>query len=68
MMPLYICGPFLIHIDVETMCGYGHIRTINSSSRQVLTPLFTWKLSNAQVMFNKFDHFNVNNWVVTWNV
>ena len=30
---------------------------------QVMTPLFTLKLSNAQVMFNKFDHFNVNNGV-----
>ena len=26
------------------------------------------KLSNVQVMFNKFNHFNVNNGVVTWNV
>ena len=30
--------------------------------------LFLRKLSNAQVMFNKFDNFNINNGVVTWNV
>ena len=28
-----------------------------------MTPLFKLKLSNAQVMFNKFDPFNLNNGV-----
>ena len=57
------CGGLLVEYPI-----FLNAQWILHLAYHVTTQLFTLTLSNAQVMFNKFDPFNLNNGVVTWNV